>query len=327
LPSDFSSGDLDTVTPLLYDSGAGGLGWWRIRDTELSETPSGDLLHQAFRLLTLQSRIEETKIAKVFRLLRAANIEPILIKGWAVARSYPQLGLRPCGDIDLLIRPEKHSEAARLAASEELRDCFIDLHYRSFELADRSLDDLFSRSRLVRCGDKEARVLCDEDQFALLAIHLLKHGAWRPLWLCDLALMLESMASNFDWDLCMGKDTRRKNWILSALGLAHELLDASVKDEQISEHAIAPRWLVQTVQENWRIPFATMHEGLRRLPVKSYLRRPDNLLTDLVRRWPNPIRATIDVNGTFTSRHPIRYQIQDCLKRAGGVLQSTTEST
>ena len=212
--SELTLADFEAITPLLYDSGAAGLGWWAIRDTYLADTPSGELLHQAFRLLTLQAAIHQTKIEKVFRTFRAANLEPILMKGWSVARRYPQPGLRPYGDIDLLIRPEDCLTATSLLASEELRDCLIDLHPGAFELVDRPIAELFARSKLVPCGAGQARVLCDEDQLALLAIHLLKHAGRRPLWLCDVGLLLESMSPDFDWDVCLGSDKRRVNWIV-----------------------------------------------------------------------------------------------------------------
>src|SRR5207237_5267267 len=92
---------LDEVTPLIYGSGAAGLGWWRIRESGLRNSPSGKLLHQAFRLQALFAKIQETKVQSVFRLLRAIDVEPILIKGWAIAQLYPRPGLRPSGDIDL----------------------------------------------------------------------------------------------------------------------------------------------------------------------------------------------------------------------------------
>src|SRR5258706_1029919 len=102
---DLSASEFDEVTPLLYDSGAAGLGWWRVRETELRETPSGELLHQAFRLLALQANIHQTKLQKLFRLMRVAGVEPILLKGWGIARMYPQPALRPYGDFDLFVRP------------------------------------------------------------------------------------------------------------------------------------------------------------------------------------------------------------------------------
>jgi Uncharacterised nucleotidyltransferase len=312
-----SVAEFNAVTPLLYDSGAAGLGWWRIRNSELATTPNGALLHQAFRLLSLHGRIHETKIVKVVRALRAAQIDPILIKGWAIARLYPQLGLRPYGDIDLLIRPAQHSAAIQIAAREDLGDCLIDLQPRPSELADRSIENLFSCSRFIQCGDEQVRVLGDEDHFALLAVHLLKHGAWRPLWLCDLGLLLESMSSTFDWDLCLGTQKHRTNWILSAIDLTRKLLDASIGDESISARANAPAWLVESVLKNWAAPYAAAHGALgHRAPIKSYLRSPDGLFNDLARRWPDPILATISVNGSFGSRHRKRYQLQNCLQRA-----------
>src|SRR6185312_10059446 len=88
-------------------------------------------------------------------------------------------------------------------------------------------------------------------------VHFLKHGAWRPLWLCDIGLLLERMPAGFDWAVCLGKDKRRANWILSAAGLAHKLLKAQISDEQIAERAAqVPGWLCESVLKQWERPFA-----------------------------------------------------------------------
>lgn len=324
-PIQISATELDEVTPLLYESGAAGLGWWRIRETELSQTASGELLHQAFRLLALQSAMHETRIRKVFKALRSVNVEPILIKGWAVARAYPHQALRPYGDIDLIVRPDDYAVATEEAA-REARDCLVDFHAAvPFELAGRSMEDLFLRSELVPCGGEQVRVLSPEDHFALLAVHLLKHGAWRPLWLCDLGVLLESMSNDFNWDRCLGKEQRRGNWILATVGLAQELLGASIKDGKIARQAReVPGWLVQRVLAEWATPFAGAQAPQRHeAPIRSYLRRPRGLLKDLARRWPSPIIATISVNGTFGSRRRLRYEIGNWALRAGLLLART----
>lgn len=309
--------DLELVTPLLYGSGASALGWWRVRETALRESPSAEVLHQAYRLLVLQAKIHETKILKAFRLLRAAGVEAILIKGWAVARLYPQPALRPYGDIDLCVRPADYEVAKRVVESAEARDCWVDLHSRIFELDDRPVEDLFARSLLVMCGDAQVRVPGAEDHFALLAIHLLKHGAWRPTWLCDLGLLLETMPADFDWKLCLGKTKRRANWILSAIGLAHELVGAEIADEEIAARAI-PAWLARRVLKEWETPFAIDQPPMsHRAPMRSYLRHPRGFLSDLARRWPNPILATISVNGKFNRLPRFPYQLGNCLVRAG----------
>jgi hypothetical protein len=316
--SELALEDFEAVTPLLYDSGAAGLGWWSIRDTDLADSPSGELLHQAFRLLTLQAAIHQTKVEKVFRCFRAANLEPILMKGWSVACRYPQPGLRPYGDLDLLIRPEDRLLATRLLSSDELRDCLIDLHPGAFELTDRPMAELFARSKLVPCGAEQARVLCDEDQLALLAIHLLKHAGRRPLWLCDVGLLLESMSPDFDWDVCLGSDRRRANWILSVIGLARELLGASISDERIAVQATVPAWVIESVLTTWEQPLIAKHEPYNHpaAPGRSHLRSLRGVMADLKRHWPSPILATISVNGVFGKRRRVRYQLRDRLQRA-----------
>src|SRR5258708_3980909 len=218
----FSVEEFDEVTPLLHDSGAAALGWWRIRGTELCDSPSGELMHQAFRLQVLFAKTHETKIQKIFRLLRMAGVEPILIKGWAIGRLYPEFGLRPSGDIDLFVRRDEYPAALEVITSEEARDCWVDLHGRIFELADRDPEDLFLRSELLPCGDQNVRVLSAEDHFALLAVHLLKHRAWRPLLLCDFGLLLESLPENFYLKVCFCGNKHPPHPRPSATGLAHK---------------------------------------------------------------------------------------------------------
>lgn len=305
---------LDEITPLLYDSGAAALGWWRIRHTNLRDTPSAELMHQAHRLQALLAKTHESKVQKIFRLLRAAGVEPLLIKGWAIGRLYPQVGLRPSGDIDLFVRSQDYSAARNVINDEEARDCWVDLHGHIFELAGRSSDDLFGRSELIPCGAEEIRVLCEEDHFALLAAHLLKHGAWRPLWLCDLGLLLESMPETFDWELCLGRNRRLSNWILSAIGLAQALVDAQISNEEIAARSRQiPDWLVPAVLKQWEKPFRESHESL---PVMAgYLRRPVSFIREVPNRWPNPIVATVNVRGKFNNYPRFAYQLCEMAAR------------
>ena len=203
---DVSEKELDAVTPLLYGSGGAALGWWQVRQTELKTTPSAEVLHQAYRLQVLQSAIHEEKIKTVFRLLRESSIEPILVKGWAAASLYPERALRPYGDIDLCVRPADYKTATTILAGPEATGCWVDLHNGFSELKDRAVDQLFERSRLVALDGEHVRVLSGEDHLGLLAIHFLKHGAWRPLWLCDIGAAIESLPTSFDWDTCLGRD-------------------------------------------------------------------------------------------------------------------------
>ncbi len=314
--------ELDEVTPLLYGSGAGALGWWRVRHTELKATSSAQVLHQAYRLQTLQSAIHEGKIKTVFRLLRASSIEPILVKGWAAASLYPERALRPYGDIDLCVRPSDYKTAAALLAGPEATGCWVDLHNAFSELKERTFDQLFERSRLVGLDNNYVRVLSAEDHLALLAVHLLKHGAWRPLWLCDIGAAVESLPPNFSWDVCLGRKKRRADWIVSAIGLANRLLGARIDHLPIAGEAKQlPKWLVAAVLKQWQNPYAIDQPPMRHpAPMANYLRHPSGLLNGLRQRWPDPILATISVNGKLNNMPRLPYQIVNCISRVARLI-------
>jgi hypothetical protein len=323
-PSTFNltQAELDDVVPLLYGSGAGALGWWRVRATELSETDSAQILHQAYRLQSLQSVIHEEKICRVFRLFGAHSIEAILLKGWAAAGLYPDRSLRPYGDIDLVVRPEQHQLARELLARPDVKDCWVDLHEGIDELEDRPGEALFDRAAQSAINDQVVKVLSAEDQLALLSIHLLKHGAWRPLWLCDISAAIEDLPTDFDWNVCLGQNRTRRGWITAAIRLANLLLSANI--ESVPEEVGAaelPDWLTRSVLRQWQEPFAINQPPMSHSrSMASALRHPATLLEALRQRWPNPILATVSINGSINSLPRFPYQIGNCLTRAGRFL-------
>ncbi len=318
---DLSASDLDEVTPLLYGSGTAALGWHRLSKTQLRETAAADQLHQAYRLQSLHSELQEQKIEKIFRLLREAGVEVILAKGWAAARRYPDKVLRPYGDIDLCVRPRHYKLAEKIVAGAEARDCWVDLHRQFSEIDERALDDLFSRSQVVSLGSEQIRILGLEDQLALSSIHLLRHGAWRPLWLCDVGVIIENLPEDFDWQICLGTNPTRTDWILSAMRLAKELLGANTERAPAAANAALPGWLVESVLKQWENPTAINQPPMSHpVPIVELLKRPSGLIDGLRQRWPNPILATISVNGRFNDYPRLPYQMANCLSRLGRVL-------
>jgi len=318
-PFDLTESQLGEVTPLLFGSGAAALGWWRVRNTALRDTPSGEVLQQGYRLQSLQATIQEQNIKKIFRLLRAVSVEPILAKGWAAANLYPDRALRAYGDIDLLVTTKDLAQAAEVLQSAEASDCWVDLHDRFWELSDRSVDKLFERSSTLDLDGDQIRVLSEEDHLTLLSIHLLKHGAWRPLWLCDIAAAVEGMPVTFDWSICLGPKQKRATWILVAIGLAGVVLDARISHLPFSSKELAlPQWLVRSVLKQWDQPIAGNQPPMvHPRPMASFLRHPSGLWSGLRQRWPNPILATISVNGSFTDTPRLPYQVGNCLLRTG----------
>jgi putative nucleotidyltransferase-like protein len=199
---------LEELSGLLCHLGAGALAWWRIRDTGLANTPADAELHNVYRQQRLAALRHERDIREVVSLLRSEGVEPVLVKGWASARHYPERGLRPYGDIDLCVSPTQFAKASRvLKRIESLHGPFVDLHCgfsaigvgkrlsisRFFIDAQAEWDDLYSRSTsedLIPNSGFQIRVLSDEDHLRILCLHLLRSGARRPAWLGDVALLV-----------------------------------------------------------------------------------------------------------------------------------------
>jgi hypothetical protein len=182
-------------------------------------------------------------------------------------------------------------------------------------LDDRTLDDLFTRSQLVRLGEAEVRILAPEDHLRLLCLHTLGHGAARPLWLCDVAVALETRPTDFDWDLCLGGDQRRAEWVVTALGLAHHLLGARLDDTPVAERAARlPRWLVPTVLRSW----ASGYSPNARLA--GYWQQMFKVVRELPHYWRNPIEATIEVNAPFNEWPRLPLQVAALARRTARYL-------
>ncbi len=230
--------------------------------------------------------MREAPLARAFTVLRAAGIEPILGKGWAVARLYPSPGLRPMGDIDLYV-PWADMGRARAALDAD-GDSPVDLHAGFAELDDRPAKDLLSRSECVSLGGEALRVFGAEDHMRLLCLHLLRHGAIRPLWLVDVALALESRGKSFDWDCYLAGEGWRREAAVVALGLAHAVLGASLGrvPPQVRAEG-APSWIAAAVLSEWergRPPHGARTPFL--------LERPARWAQAIRLRWPNAIEAT-----------------------------------
>jgi hypothetical protein len=310
---DISEPDLDEVTPLLCSSGAAALGWRRIGRTTLRDSPSAEVLHQSYRLQSLQVAIHEEKVGKVFRLLRQGSVDAFLAKGWAAAGLYSDCDLRPAGDIDICVRQEQFKLAEEILRRPEANDCWVDLHKQFSEISDSTFDQLFARSTIVTINQEPVRLLGPEDHLALLCIHLLKHGAWRPLWLCDIAAALESLPSKFDWDLVLTAGKRRSHWIGCAIGLAGTLLGARIEHLPLEAGLTEiPGWLVPGVLDHW----SRLYPG-NRLPMQApplmagNLKQRRNIVRGILARWPDPITATFNRKGQFNNFPRLPYQLAD----------------
>ena len=200
----------------------------------------------------------------------------------------------------------------------EARDLGIDLHAGLDRLLDDDFETVCARTHELPFGGMSVRVLAPEDHLRILCLHLLQHGAWRPLWLCDVAIAVEARPPDFNWDRCLGSNRRRADWVACGIGLASELLGARVADTPVERRAASlPRWLVRRVQKQWNVPVSKRRGSSKhRAPMASYLGNPVRALMDLHTRWPDPIAATLSLGGPLNDWPRVFFQIANCILRA-----------
>lgn len=320
--ADLSSDALSRVATLLVQSGTAGLVWWRLQAAASSYGDALAPFQQAYTYYTIRAAFHEAQAQQVFTFFRANRIEPVLVKGWSIGRCYPAKGLRSYGDIDLCLREADYEKAVGLAATPAGQRFNLDLHKGLSGLDSRRFEDFFNRTRLIELGDTAVRIPSDEDLLRVVCLHLLKHGGWRPSHFCDVAVLLESRAAGFNWDICIGNSRREINWISTVLGLAHHLLGADIEGYPFAAQARQiPRWLIASVLKSWETPDAMSNAPNKYgKPIREYLGQPRGLMGALKRRWPNPVEATYELNGSFNNLPRFPYQLLESLRRAARFL-------
>ncbi len=319
--------DLARVLDRVLASGSGGLAWWKAYRLEQAgasqrkpptSTRQLSVLRNAYRHNRLRAAIQERRIATTVMRLRRAGIECVLVKGWAAARSYADPGLRPVGDIDLIVRPQDLADARRLLADGVTRlemDLGRDDRTGHDHLGPAATDPhmLLARSVLVTIHGVDVHVPSEEDHLRILCRHLLAHGAARPVWLCDVAAAVERRSQGFDWDRTIPDDPIEARWAAAALGLAAHLVGLDLAgtpfagaDERL------PGWLARAVLREWSDP-------ARFFPPQAWrtIGGVGPSLRALRLRWPpNPIAEAVAHHRPLTHAPRLAYQVSDGLQRA-----------
>ena len=147
---------------------------------------------------------ELTRIGQAFQ---QRGLQALVLKGASLlGEAYPDLAARPMGDVDLLVRSQDEGQARLILRSLGYRQgkvclvgpgAMVDLHTRlmGWESVDPGHSPYhFPEQRLwdqARATDRPGILrLSPEHQALHLAVHALKHGYQRLLWLNDLALVL-----------------------------------------------------------------------------------------------------------------------------------------
>jgi hypothetical protein len=283
-----------------------------MRGSAVDGSPVGEQLRDAYRLHTLQAAVHERELAEVVQALEAAGIDALIVKGWTAARLYAEPGLRPYGDIDVCVGPGQQRDA-RKALAEAVPSIDVDLHsglaVNSRMIADLpSFETAWGRASRARLEDTEIRVLAPEDHLALLCVHLLTHGAWRPLWLCDVAAVLESLSDEFDWDLCLGRSPRLATWVGATVALAERLLGAETNHAPPTRDR-PPRWLEPAVLKQWGSPPTHYPGNLIALSTSAYF-RPSRAVRTIRAHWVDPVTASMLPGSSFNGMPRLPFQLR-----------------
>lgn len=209
-------------------------------------------LADAFRMEALL--LIPRAVALAVRPLTDAGLEPVVFKGPAVAARYPEPGLRPMEDIDLLLPRRDHLRAlAALVAAgwrvarpgggdyydtvlthADVPSLSLELHYGLEGTSQRvtSLDPeaLWARRQPIACAGTPAFGLPLADELVVLAAHAGKphHGFVRLAWIADLAMIVGDAAERgtpVDWERvhAIARDARCLTVVAAALALARHV--------------------------------------------------------------------------------------------------------
>jgi len=258
----------------------------------------------------LQLRVFEKRIVEAVVFLRQNKIEPILIKGWAAAQMYPEPAARGFNDIDLVVAPQDYKSALNYLTDYPDK-YLIDLHKGARHLDRLAFENLYANSQLVECQGVNIRVLRPEDHLRVLCVHWLTDGGAYQIRLWDIFYAVKNRPADFDWERCLNEisQTRRK-WIVCTIGLACKYLGLNVEDTPIAGEAKdIPQWLIKTVEKEWE-------SDVKLVPLHYFLNDKKEFFRQIKKRIPpNPILATIDMEGEFDDRPRIFYQIGDIFYR------------
>ncbi|MFN2500517.1 MAG: nucleotidyltransferase family protein [Pyrinomonadaceae bacterium] len=274
-------------------------------------TVEQDLRTNEQRWELLQTKAREHRAVQAFALFRENGIEPILIKGVAAARFYPQSKTRFSIDIDLAVSAIDFPRAQALATSAAADRLAIDLHRELRHLDTVDWQNLFENSHLLDLDKGKIRVLRPEDHLRVLCVHWLTDGGSNKEKLWDIYHIVANRPADFDWGRFLNVvPPRRRRWLVCAIGLAHKFLGLDLHGTPIhAEARELPHWLVQTVEREWAAEVKTW-------PLEASLHDRKLLATQVKKRLrPNPIWATIQMEGSFDARTRVFYQLGSVLKR------------
>jgi hypothetical protein len=243
----FSDEDWNLLASRAHSEGVAPLVYWTFSTAgRLSFIPqeTRNFLRVSYAGTYMQNRAMFKELETLAHLYHEADIPVVVLKGACFALTiYPDIGLRPMGDVDLLVPASKLAEAVEIAkslgykeakpeASPGLRDLLnhevclqkngpqpitLELHHSL--VADKTftyavpVDWFWEQIEPLDVSSATARfqtllMLTPSAQVLYAAIHaMLQHGGKNaPLrWFCDLDRLIRQYHEQVDWDLLLSQ--------------------------------------------------------------------------------------------------------------------------
>ncbi|MFM9904297.1 MAG: nucleotidyltransferase family protein [Pyrinomonadaceae bacterium] len=270
-------------------------------------------LTEASRWNLIKQKALRVQACKAFSLFREEGIEPILIKGLAAARYYPDSEFRDSVDMDLAVAEYDFERALVISNSAAAKGLAIDLHRELRHLDTFKWDDLVAHSTVLEFETGSIRVLGAEDHLRVLCVHWLTDGGSNKDRLWDIYFAVENRPADFDWDRFLNLvENNRRRWLICTLGLANRFLGLDLTATPVEDEASSlPSWLIKTVEREWA-------SETKFWPLFHSVHDPSLFLKQIRKRLPpNPICATVLMEGSFDAKTRIFYQVGTSLRRIG----------
>jgi len=217
-------------TSQIRKEGLSGVLWYFLKKNNIAvNIEDAEKLHHDFYINAKNNIYLFHRLGLILKSLADINIHPIVFRGMSLLGDvYPDLGMRPICDIDLLIKKDeldlakqtlkKHGLISDKKGSPLRSDQVMDLHTGIFSPLSTWLnrpflkctERLFEMSRWKELDGLRFRVPCPEHTILSLSAHMQHHSFERLLGLYDIYMVLDKYGDELDRDILIA-DAKEMN--------------------------------------------------------------------------------------------------------------------
>ncbi|MCP4401861.1 MAG: nucleotidyltransferase family protein [bacterium] len=262
------------------------------------DSPRMKALRKYYRLTWGQNKVLFHTMTTLLQVLQDAEFPAMPLKGAALTlRYYQDYGLRPMGDIDLLVRtaqiediisflqtigwhpkprsPEAFTKQYRqIAHAHEFANaegCECDLHWHLLDECCRpdADEDFWHDAETIEIDGLSTAILHPADQLLHVCVHGIRWIHIPPLrWVADAMMILNSSQDAFDWDRLLAQ-TEQRHLVLPMRATLHyvqELLNAPIPTTVLEALNAMPASRTEQFEFDYRVqPY--QHRALGYLPI------------------------------------------------------------